>query len=488
MKHVLRPRSGRTGDGARSWPYLAAAILLLASLAIRWPGVAMYDSVSQYEQALSGDYADWHPPILARLWGLTLRLWPGTAPMLLLQMLAWWGGLGLLAGALARNGRGRAAAAILAVGAVPLFLGWATVVLKDAQMAACLVAATGLVAQWRLDGRRLPAGAIAGVIVLLAYTTLVRGNALFASVPMAFALAGWCGVRRPISRAALLVVTLGAVIAATPFVNHRLLGAEPSQVERSPPLYDLAGIAHFAPLPTIPGLAPGQWREAERRGCYTPYFWNPYGEPAQCDFVGEALAFGPRAGRGPMRTWLTLIVAHPLAYAEHRLGHLNANLRFLVGAGEPDAIPPVGSEPNIVGLGAPPTRMGGWLIVAAGWLVATPLGWPIVWLTLAGMLLWASPRAATAQVALGRMLAFSAAIMSASFAVVSLASDLRYHLWSMVATALAAILLVDARALAPRRWRIGLGAVALVIVGGIVARVVLPPFHVPYPAYVPSPR
>ena len=447
----------------------------------------MYDSVGQYEQALEGVYSDWHPPIMARLWALTLRVWPGTQPLFLAQMLLWWGGLGLLGHALARRGRNAAAALVVLTGAVPLFLGWGTVVLKDAQMTACLVAAIGLVAHWRLAGARLPWWAIAATALLLLYATLVRGNALFATVPLALMLAGWGGLRAPLARAALLVALLGAVLVAEPVINQRVLGAEASQVERSPPLYDLAGIAHFAPLPTIPGLPPAQWREAERRGCYTPFYWNPYGEPAQCDFVGDAVAFGDGAGRGPMRAWVIAVATHPLAYAEHRLGHLNANLRWLVGRGEPDAIPPVGSEPNTDGLGAPPTGAGRALIVAAMWLSVTPVGWPVAWLVLALALLWAAPRAEGAQAALGRALALSAAVMSASFAVVSLASDLRYHLWSMIATSLALILLVDARALDARRWRAGLAVLAMVMVAGIAARLLLPAFAVPHPGYVVAP-
>jgi hypothetical protein len=132
---------------------LAAALLCGATLAIRWPGVAMYDSVAQYAQALSGQYTDWHPPIMARLWALLIPLWPGTAPFFLAQMLLWWGGLGLLAAALGRRQRHGAAACVLLVGAAPLFLGWVTVVLKDAQMACCLAATTGLAAHWRLQDR-----------------------------------------------------------------------------------------------------------------------------------------------------------------------------------------------------------------------------------------------------------------------------------------------------------------------------------------------
>ena len=466
---------------------IAAASLCAISLGIRWPGVAMYDSVSQYEQALGDDYADWHPPIMARTWSLLLKVWPGTAPFLLLQMLLWWGGLGLLAAALAKRGRHGAAAAVLAVGAFPLFLGWATVVLKDAQMAACLVAVIGFVAHWRLAGRKLPLPASALVAMLLLYATLVRGNAVFATVPFALALGGWGGARRWWMKAALMLAALVATLAITPLINHRLLRAEATHNERALPLYDIVGIAHHARLATIPGLAQADWAEGERRGCYTPYFWNPYGEPAQCDAIGQTLAFGPERGAHILRVWVGLVATHPLAYALHRTAHFNANLRFLVGAGEPDAIPPIDSEPNDLGLGAPSGRTAHALIALAGLTNLTPLGWPALWFATGLALLWGSRAGGGAQVVLGRALAWSAVVMSGSFALASIASDLRYHLWSMVAVALAAILLLDARAVRRDRLGIGGGAVAIVAVVAMAARMLAPPVYVPLPAHTLPP-
>jgi hypothetical protein len=73
---------------------LAAALLGLAAIAIRWPGVPMYDSVAQYGQIVDGAYTDWHPPIMARSWALLRLVWPGTAPFFLLQMLLWGVGSG----------------------------------------------------------------------------------------------------------------------------------------------------------------------------------------------------------------------------------------------------------------------------------------------------------------------------------------------------------------------------------------------------------
>jgi hypothetical protein len=113
--------------------------------------------------------------------------------------------------------------------------------------------------------------------------------------------------------------------------------------------------------------------------------------------------------------------------------------------------------------------------------VATPLGWPYFWLALAIALLWASWRAVGPTAWLGRALAFSAMTMSASYALVSIASDLRYHLWSMLACALAAVMLTGVGAFDRRRLRIGLIVVAVLAGCGMLARLTLPPEPFPYP-------
>lgn len=498
-EHAAARAIDRRSRSPAPW-LIAAAALAAASLVARWPGVAMYDSVTQYQQALAGAYNDWHPPIMARTWALLARIHGGTAPFLLLQMVAWWGGFGLLAAALGRQARHGAAGLVLLVGAAPLWLGWATIVLKDAQMACCLVAATGIAAYWRPlprdtaapdspRRRALPRAAGAAIMLLLVYATLVRGNAPFATIPFGLALFGWGGVRRGLVRCGLLLLVLAAVLGLAGPINHRLLGAEPSHVARALPIYDLAGIAHFARQAAPPGVSPAAWAAAERRGCYTPFYWNPYGEPAQCGFVGDALAAADDRGDGIFGQWIGAVVRHPIAYARHRIGHLNANLRFWVGPGERDATPPAVSEKNLIGLGGHPSAAGLTLIALAAVMAASPLGWPFLWLAIAVALLWATARApATGQALLGRSLALSAALMSASFGLVSIASDLRYHLWSMVASALALVLLADARAVERRRAIVAGAFVSLLLVVAILGHAGLaPPVAQPRPVRSAAP-
>ncbi len=105
-------------------------------------------------------------------------------------------------------------------------------------------------------------------------------------------------------------------------------------------------------------------------------------------------------------------------------------------------------------------------------LAETPVGWPIAWIMVAGGVLFVARRTSGPARDLAVALAVSALALEASFAVISIASDLRYHLWPMIAAALSAILIVH-RA---QRRDVALAGAAFGIVVGvtIVARLALP--------------
>ena len=360
---------------------------------------------------------------------------------------------------------------MLAVGAMPLFLGWQAVVLKDAQMVAALLAATGIVGWWRLAGRRVPPPAVAAVVVLIAYATLIRAYAVFASVPLVVLLAPPRGAS---VRLAMAAVGILAVLAISAPINHRLLGAVPTGVERTQALYDIAGIAvHAAPGATGTGLTPVETTALVERRCVRPYFWDPLGEPSRCNAMIDRL----RHVTVPAlyATLAVAIVRHPLAYAAHRLAHLNSTERWLVPWRWPGAAPPQQSEPNRLGLGSPVPLAARWQALA-GWIADTPLGWPAAWLMVA---LTALAVALGRQPAPRRDLALaligSGLCLEASFALLSIASDLRYHLWPMIATALGVVLLRRNAPPSRRILTVGTAALALVIGAGVLARVVLPP-------------
>ncbi|WP_028966637.1 hypothetical protein [Sphingomonas phyllosphaerae] len=450
---------------ARLHPHLIAATLLFtASLALFWPGYAEYDTLRQYEQAVSGQFDDWHPPVMARLWQALLPLGHGTASLLTLQLAGYWLGLALIADALARLGRPRAAWATLAAGLLPPLLGWQGVVLKDAQLVSAALAATGLIARYRL--RDLPVPPVIAVTagVLFAYALLVRANAVFALAPLIVAL---LPLQRRAARIGVALGIVAAVLALSGTINHRVLRAQGSDVATTQPRYDLAGIAARTQGAAIAGLPAATGATLRAHHCITPYFWDPLEETPAC---AAALMPLGRLSTGPLYRQLAReALRHSIAYLAQRAAHLNMTERWLVPLSLPGAEPPTIGEPNSYGISAPGAPATAWQTLA-GLTTRTPLGWPFAWVSAAVLLLMASRRAPpcpTRRLALG--LLASALALEASFAAISIAADVRYHLWPMIATALAAILL----ARLPSRRAITAAAV-LLLAPAIVARAILP--------------
>jgi hypothetical protein len=458
----------------------ALALLIALIAAVFWPGIAMYDTVAQYGQVLSNEVDDWHPPIMVRLWQLLHPIAAGAAPMFVLQVALYAAGFGLIVAALVRIGRWRAAIAAAVLALSPLLLGWQMVVLKDGQMLAALLAAFGIVAHYRLTGRRVPIFSAAVAAVLIAYATLVRANAVFATVPLAVLLLPTR--RRPVLAGALAVAAALVVIAATPVISHRLLRADPSGVEKSLPLFDLAAIAVATPHSPSP-FTHGERAEIVRKHCVKSFFWDPLGDPTACGPVTERL--DGQSDRSLLIDVARAVAAHPAAYAEHRLKHWNSTERWLVPPNLPEAAPPDASEDNDVGLRNPASPlMPGWQSVAAA-EAGTPLGWPIAW-TLVALLLLPSAwrRREEPDGGLALALLASALVLEASFLVVSIASDLRYHLWTIAAVPLALILLSNDLRLSRPRWVGAAALLALAIAGGLLTRSSLPAAPSEYEAMV----
>jgi hypothetical protein len=462
----------------------AVALLIASMAALFWPGVPMYDTVAQYGQVLGGPVDDWHPPVMVRLWQLLHPLAAGPAPMFVTQVALYVAGLALIVAALVRSRRWAGAVAAALVAISPLLLGWQMVVLKDTQMLGALVAAAGIVAHYRLAKRRIPIAAAAAVVLLIGYATLVRANALFATVPLTVLLLPTN--KRPLISLAIAAVGCGAVLALTPLINHDLLGAEPSGVAKSEPLFDLAAIAVATPAKAPSPFTPEEREQIGERHCVRAFFWDPLGDPAGCSDATDRLLDQPT---GTLYLELAqAAAAHPIAYAEHRLAHWNSTERWLVPPGLPEAGPPDEAEPNDIGLNGPQSDAATAWQDAAAVEAGTPLGWPILWTVLALLLVPAAwRRRGDPAASLALALLASALTLEASFLVISIASDLRYHLWPMAASALALILLSGRISLNNRASIVSGALTALVTIGGLTARSTLPPSPDTYEKMIKAP-
>lgn len=454
-----------TADGPRrSGVTLAAVLLLVAALqlAAYWPGIMYWDAVRQYGQAVSGHFDDWHPPAMEWVWRRLIVLQPGPAPMLLLQTGLYWLGFALLAGSAWRAGRRRLAVLIVLPALLPFALATLGSVLKDSLMAGALLAAAGLTA-WAGEERRW--GLRSAAIALLLFAATLRFNALLAALPLLVAVLPGAWRRTPTRLIACIVVSALALAVAMPLAN-RATGARPSGVALSLVIFDLGGITEQSGVDAFPPLAVSDPVAINHR-CYDPVRWDSYAwwvaEPCPIGFAGVRDAFAAHR-QSPYLFWLKAIAAHPLAYAEHRFRHANDNLRFIIGHDVERPVQPQ-SAPNDWGYRIarnPAQRWIDWLAVQT---CRTPLGWPICWITLAFGLVWAGWRVAGAM-----PLALSAAMYGGGYLLLSVASDLRYHLWTMLAAGLAFAVVADAVPL--RRLLLASAPAIVVAIVGTAARLV----------------
>jgi hypothetical protein len=414
---------------------LIAAVLGAAALfqcVSYWPGIMTWDAITQYDQASQGYFEDWHPPFMAWIWRRLIAIHPGPAPLYLLQLGLYWTGYALIAAAAIRRRQRLAAWLVTACALMPFPLALMGSVLKDCLMQGFFLLGVGLFA-WVEPERGWPLRIAAMAFLLLG--ALLRFNAFLAVVPLLVALLprSWRSSVPRLATASILWLAL--VLVSMPLAN-RLIGAEKTHVALSLVMFDLGGITRHSGHDMFPPLGVADPVAVNAR-CYRPDHWDSYSFWADrpCPISFEAMkAAVERNALSPSALLIRAILAHPIAYAEHRLIHFNINSRFLV--------------PNEI-LGAAPDRSidnewhftvtrgpGLKLINAlAAISIHSPLGWPIVWIAVAGGLLSISRFLPSAPLVVP--LSLSALLYGLGYLPLSVSSELRYHLWTITGAAIA---------------------------------------------------
>lgn len=472
--NAVRPCSATS----RLWLWAALAIAAAGFALIMfayWPGVMIDDARWQYQQAVDNAFEDWHPPIMAWVWRqLMLLVAPGPAPMLIVQLLFYWGGFALLAGWASRSGRPRLAVALASCGWVPAPVALGGTVIKDVWMAGCLVLATGLIL-WRDAARSRMArmAFTASAVVALVLAAALRLNAIFACLPLALAAAPRTFTQSwPRCIATALMACL-PLLAVGPAINAAVQ-ADNTDVQLSLIIFDLGGITAHSGANVFPDMGVKNAVAVNRR-CYDPSEWDSYSDwaPRPCPLGFDRMQpmvddedFDPRS------VWLHAILAHPLAYAEHRLTHFNLETWLIVPHGPPFTAWSQ-SVDNPWGFRVRQNPLLRAVTAVADDAGATPIGWPFFWISvaLAAFVIAVAARLPAAV----KAVAASAFLYGAGYAVVGVASGVRYYVWTISGGAIAAVLVIGelrARAFLPGRAVTSVAAAILVVplAIGIAAR------------------
>jgi hypothetical protein len=451
------------------------ALLVVALFAfnvfLHYPGSLNNDSRNQYAEALSGRFTDWHPPVMAWLWSVLRLAGDGPAPFLLLHLALYWLGFGLLADGMRRAGHLRTAWLMALAGAFPPFLYLNATVAKDTGMVSFWLAAVGLMFWFRAQGRRIPVAWHAAIALLVLYGTLVRSNAVFALGPIllyALAPAHWLRNTRLIAGAVVIAVL---AIPVSQQLNRVLFHPEVRNPVHALFLFDLLGIAAHERDPGL--LEPRATMSGQDlKACYTPYWWDPLSPWGRCGaLVHRPDEHHATLGEGLPLQWARTIAAHPLAYAEHRLKHFNSAILF--------AVPPkhirLTPEYQTGDPAHPPMEVVTQRDIKLDLVRKNPFVWPVTWMAWSlGLLVFLAREPESHPVLLARVLIVSGLGYSGAYLVIGLATDMRYHYWSLIA-GLTATLLVSPRLVEGLRSRsrplVGaLAALALVIGIGVATR------------------
>ncbi len=423
------------------YPALIALLAWGAGLSLSlsfWPGIMIWDSGRQYGQALSGQFDDWHPPLMEWIWRLLIPLLPGPGLMLILQLGLYGFGLGFLAWRSRRQENTRQAFWLAATSLFPPTLLLMATVIKDSLMAAALLAAFALLCHFRDTGNRL--SRLIG-IALIVIASCLRFNAFLAGLPllwMAFP-AYWTAHR---GRTALALAGATALLLLAMPLANRLLDAQRSGVEVALVIFDLGGITAHGGGDVFPPMAVDN-PIAVNKSCYRAERWDSYSwwvDPVcPIRFATVVPAFADQK-INPELFWIAAIVTHPLTYLAHRLDHWNIASQFLTRAPVERWI--VGaSDPNDWGFHVEPNPVNRGIIAATVALNATPFGWPCWWLALSfGLVVLGR-----GLVHSGQMLALagSAFLYALGYGAISVASELRYYCWPMMATFVALALFAE---------------------------------------------
>ncbi len=422
--------------GERNWQEILRLVVIVGALAqAAWyyPGFIYADSLYQYNQALSGDLRDWHPPIMALFWRLQIKLLGTGNLFYALHITGYWLALYLVL----RHWPARwwTPLTALTLGVAPFTLPLLGVVYKDVSLTVTAMLACALILDARLKDRPVGLARGASIAVLLFYASFVRSNAPFLTAPLILLAFGrW---DRLISWQPVAAVALAAALLfGSPLVNNRLIGAKQEGAIRSLQVYDLAGLSHFSGHNLMPGI----WTEAESRkivgACYDVEQWDNYASWGKCKFVWAKIDYAQVS-----RAWLAEIASRPITYLTHRFAHFNALMRF---AGTFDAHQYVAeTEPGFDNYNPP--QKAPLYRAYVNWLKAYPrMIWymPYFWFALAlGLFVLTMPLANRVTQAANAMAAGSIFYL-AGYLPFGVASGFRYALPSLQLTCLAALALL----------------------------------------------
>lgn len=301
-------------------------LLLVITLRIFWPGTYTVDSWNHYGQMMTGNYHDWHSPLMPFIWRVLYRLTHKFSCMYLLEMSMYWFFIFLL---LKESRNIVVAIVILLLAMVCIFI--PQTVMKDGFFALSWAIAFVFLIMSAQYGQAWLKWLILPLII---FGLWLRPNTIIAIMPALYIFTERY-LAKNAGRAKKLAITvlLSGILVGGYFVfAYKILNAASDYPQYKIKLLDVTGISKVSGTDYMPACITSS-QYYNRDSVYSLYhpasFDQIYWPPSGNHFVPEA-----SAGYNDCITaaWKKAILAHPLIYLRNRyegfLYYLRIKKRF----------------------------------------------------------------------------------------------------------------------------------------------------------------
>lgn len=263
--------------------YVVCIILFAVNYLTYTPGFLTPDSITQYGQALSGQYESWHPVAMALWWSILNLALPGSGLMLAFQLMLLWAAVYRLATTL--DGKWWRIGILAFFFLAPFIQNFAGAIIKDMQMAFAWLLAMAILIKAYVKNQRITTWQAIITALLLLYGGWVRHNSPAGLLTLGLVW-GWLVFirQRVVVRIATGIALVGATMMGGSLLN-KTTGAQVLHPEQVLYLHDLVSfevLGNVRVYPEIMYRNPG-FDTAYIRGHSHPatsdhLWWNPDGK------------------------------------------------------------------------------------------------------------------------------------------------------------------------------------------------------------------
>ncbi len=295
-----------------------------------YPGTVAYDAFSLYSDAYNNHTGNWHSALLTRVWRLIQSVTDIKGIYVLIPMAATCLGLYIIAKHISK-GILTGIICILILLLPPIFT-YITTVLKDTYVASLVFLIAALMMDRAISDKKKTTLFCVFSAVILVFCFFIRSNGCFIAVPLLVAIfMGWKA--RIIYRYIVCLALVICVVAATPFIDLKLFHAQDEAPDFSLMLFDIAGIAKYSGVSTLPDIPGVPDQVGLFKHCYSHTQWDSVANwvGPDCNGIGTYFYHERDSGKKRLKAarqelrkaWISAIIQQPKAYLKHRLSFFN---------------------------------------------------------------------------------------------------------------------------------------------------------------------